>query len=154
MKIVKIALPLSVLPLIGMILAVRFNDFTFPPAEAGFIGFLYLICAMVFIGVTYLPLIIFIPFGLSFLICELCLFLAKDERATAIAAIVLMSILSPVVLLTAVYAIIVLTEFMVISAIAIAACAVLYHVALALVYVGYFLERAKCKQIERANDVE
>ena len=154
MKLVKIALPLSVLPLVGMILAVRFNDFTPPPAEAGFIGFLYFLIAAILISITYLPLIIFIPFGLSFLICEMCLFIAKEERATVIAAIVLMSILSPVVLLTAVYAITVLSEFMAISAIAIVACAVLYIVTLALVYVGYFLDRAQRKKIEQANNAD
>ena len=152
MKLVKVALPLSVLPLIGMMLAVRFNDFTLPPAEAEFIGILYLLVAFVMIGLTYLPFMIFIPFGLSLLICELCLFVVKEKRATVIAAIVLMSILSPVVLLTAVYAIAVLSKFMLISAIAVVVCALLYVAALVLVNVGYFEERAKQKMIVRANN--
>ena len=146
MKTVKIALPLSLLPLIGMFIAVHFNGFEMPPEGSGYAGLLVLFAYFFIMVLTIAPLFIFIPFGIALLICELCLFVSQGKFATLTATLVLMCILVPVLALIVAYACVVLSSIMWGATLGLIACAVLYLAAFVAVVVGYAQECHKRRQ--------
>ena len=149
MKIAKIVIPLSLLPLIGMFVAVHYNSFEMPPEGSGYIGVIAYLAYLFVMWITYLPMLIFIPFGIALLICELCLFVTQGKFAALTAALVLMCILLLAVAVMAAYAYVVLYAFMWQTAVIMLACAEFYLAALVAMIVGYALECKKRRQLRK-----
>ena len=149
MKLAKIMVPLAVLPLIGMLLAMYFNDYTplidyeeLPP-ELAFLVIFELLFTLLLHGAAVLPMMLFIPFGVAILICALCIFVAKGKFASVTAALVLTCVLSPVVIYLLLYSLIVLIDYMFITSLVIAICAAHYIAALVMIFIAYFKAKAE-----------
>lgn len=138
MKLAKLVLPFSVLALIGIACAILFNKGVASGDEnqlGDAIGYFLMII------LNIVPLVLFIPFGVALLICELCLFLVHNPLGTMIAVLVLKCLLLPVILYTAVTAGGVILAHSVLFGAIIIACAVVYGLSLIVMFVSYFTER-------------
>ena len=147
MKTAKIALPIAVLSLIGLIVAMfLFNDTSVAPDENQ-LGYA-LGVAFIFLF-TIIPMIAFIPFGVAILICELCLLFSHRKFAALTAALVLMCLLLPVVLFVSWISFSGLGQYSTTLAIIVAISTICYIAALVAVFITYFKYRNLHKKEHR-----
>lgn len=149
MKIAKIALPLSVLALIGIVLATfLFGQMATPPEDDGLafgLSYIFLIV------INMIPMIIFGIMGIGILICEVCLFAARNKFAALTAALVMMCILVPVVLFSSILLLMSLARYSAVFTVIVALSMVIYIAALIAVFISYFKARA-LRNKESAQD--
>ena len=149
MKTAKIALPLSVLALIGIILAMILFDkmSTAPDDERLSYGLSYAFLLII----NIIPMILFIPVGIGIIVCEICLFAARNKLATLTAALVLMCVLLPTVLFASIMSLSALAQFSAAFAVIVALSMACYITALVMVFISYFKVRAKLKKERLQN---
>ena len=140
MKLARILVPVSILALVAMMIAALINK----EAVSGDQNQAAVGLALFFVYIlTMAPLLLFIPFGVALLICELCLLIVRNPIATMIAIIVLKCILLPVVLYVAVM---MGNALLLVSALYGALMiggAVLYGLSLIAMFVAFFKERSR-----------
>ena len=140
MKLAKIFLPLSVLSIIGIACLVllggtQLNSGNSDAGDA--LGFIFTLFF------NLIPLIAYIPFGLAFIVCEICLFAVPKKNKTMIAVIVLKSVLLVVVLYNVIFMTLSLIKFSPLFAALLILCGVLYIASLVIMFVDYFKNRKK-----------
>lgn len=109
MKLAKIAVPLSVLSLIGIILAMVIFNKTFSVSEEEQLGFA--LGYFFLINFTFWPMAIFIPFGFALVVCEICMLAKRDKYPALTGALVLMILLLPLVLFVSAYTLLALASY-------------------------------------------
>ena len=149
MKTAKIALPLSILALIGIILATLLFDkmSTAPDDEQLSYGLTYIVLLII----NIIPMILFIPFGIGIIICEICLFATRNKFAALTAALVLLCVLLPTVLFASIMSLSALAGFSVAFAVIVALSMACYVAALIMVFISYFKVRALLKKERLQN---
>ena len=139
MKLVRCMLPLSILAIAGIVCTVLLN-----PVQSG--GeenqLAFAIGALFIYLLNILPLVLYIPFAVVLLICELCLFFVHNPLATMIAAIVFKCLLLPILLFTVVTMGSMILSASLLFGVLIIASAAVYGLSLILTFVGYFKERS------------
>ena len=143
MKTAKIALPLSLLSLVGIIASILLfgKIAAAPDGEELSFGFTYIFLIII----NYIPILLFIPLGIGIFVCEICLFFARNKLATLKAALVLMCLLLPVMLFVAVYSLAALLQFSSVIAAMLVLSLLLYIGALIAVFISYFKTRHQLK---------
>ena len=140
MKLAKIFLPLSILSIIGIACLVLLGgtQLNSGDTDAGAaIGFVFVLLFNI------VPLIAYIPFGLAFMVCEICLFAVPKKNKTMIAVIVLKSLLLVVVLYNVIFMTLSLIEFSPLFATLLILCGALYLASLVIMFVDYFKNKKK-----------
>ena len=138
MKLAKAVLPFSVLALIGIICAVLFNKGGASGDEnqlGAALGYFFTLV------LNIVPMALFIPFGVAFIICEICLFCVRNPIPTMIAVLVLKCLLLPVLLFTTLTVGGTLLTHSALFGAIIIGCAVLYGACLVALFVSYFTDR-------------
>lgn len=149
MKIAKIFLPLSVLALVGIILATVLYDKLSTAPDEGQLA--YGLSYIFFFIINLIPMILFALFGIAILICEVCLFAARNKFPALTAALILMSILLPVMLFSTILSLSSLAAYSTAFTVIIALSMACYFAALIAVYISYFKVRALRKKESEQN---